>query len=124
MKRVEKKAPFTIQTVLTDKGKSFTDLFTRADEHQPSGRPPFDQECQAHRINHRLIKPGRPQINGMVERFNGRISDVLSTRRYLGRGSGTDAQTLRLAVQSPHPSKGPASSITDHSDEGVAGQAT
>jgi len=28
MKQVEKKAPFKIQTVLTDNGKSFTDRFT------------------------------------------------------------------------------------------------
>ncbi|GAA0564347.1 hypothetical protein GCM10008997_10780 [Halomonas salifodinae] len=29
-----------------------------------------------------MIQPGRPQTNGMLERFNGRISDVLATRRY------------------------------------------
>ena len=93
MKRVEEKAPFTIQTVLTDNGKSFTDRFTRAGERKPSGRHPFDQMCQTHGIEHRLIKPGRPQTNGMVERFNGRISDVLATRRYT---SGEDLeQTLK-----------------------------
>lgn len=54
MKQVEKKAPFQIQTVLTDNGNPFSD---------------------------RLNKPGRPQTNGMVERFSGRISDVLTTRR-------------------------------------------
>lgn len=43
---------------------------------------------------------------------------------YLRRGPGADAQALRLAVQSPYPSEGPASSITDHGDEGVAGQTT
>lgn len=74
-------------------GKSFTDRFTRAGERKPSGRHPFDQECQAHGIDHRLIKPGRPQTNGMVERFNGRICDVLATRRY---ASGEDLeQTLK-----------------------------
>ncbi|WP_027961494.1 integrase core domain-containing protein, partial [Halomonas halodenitrificans] len=67
--------------------------FTRAGERKPSGHHLFDQECQAHGIEHRLIKPGRPQTNGMVERFNGRISDVLSTRRYV---SGEDLeQTLK-----------------------------
>ncbi|PYF99474.1 integrase-like protein, partial [Thioalkalivibrio sp. ALE21] len=34
---------------------------------------------------HRLIRPKRPQTNGMVERFNGRIADLLRTRRF---GSG------------------------------------
>lgn len=35
MKRLEEKSPFTIQTVLTDNGKSFTDRCTRADERKP-----------------------------------------------------------------------------------------
>jgi transposase InsO family protein len=82
VKRVEKQAPFTIQAVLTDNGKSFADRFTRVGERKPSGRHSFDKACQAHCIEHRLIRPGRPQTNGMVERFNARISDVLSTRRY------------------------------------------
>lgn len=81
-KRVEAKAPFNIQTVLTDNGKSFTDRFTRAGERKPSGRHFVDQACKAHGIEHRLIKPGRPQKNGMVARFNGRISDALATRHY------------------------------------------
>jgi transposase InsO family protein len=93
MKQVEEKAPFETQTVLTDSGKSFTDRFTRAGERKPSGNHQFDQECQADGIEYRLIKPGRPQTNGMVERFNGRISDVLATRRY---ASGEDLeQTLK-----------------------------
>lgn len=63
------------------KGAVHTDRFTRAVERKPSGQHPFDQECQAHGIEHRLIKPEQPQTNGMVARFNGRISDVLATRR-------------------------------------------
>lgn len=82
MKQVKEKAPFKIQTVLTDNGKSFTGRFTRAGERKLSGNHEFDQECQTDAIEHRMIKPGRPQTNGMVERFNGRISDVLATRRY------------------------------------------
>uniref|UniRef100_UPI00036FC784 integrase core domain-containing protein n=1 Tax=Thioalkalivibrio sp. ALE11 TaxID=1265494 RepID=UPI00036FC784 len=41
--------------------------------------------CADHGIEHRLIRPKRPQTNGMVERFNGRIADLLRTRRF---GSG------------------------------------
>ncbi|TDR52044.1 integrase-like protein [Halomonas ventosae] len=89
MKQVEEKTPFKIRIVLTDNAKCFTDGFTRAGERKSSGHHPFDQECQAHAIEHRLIKPGKPQTNGMVERFNGRISDVLATRRYT---SGEDLQ--------------------------------
>lgn len=93
MKRVADKAPFKIQTVLTDNGKSFIDRFTRAGERKSRGNHVFDQKCLAHGIKCRLIKPGRPQTNGIVERFNGRISDVLATRRYT---SGEDLeQTLK-----------------------------
>jgi transposase InsO family protein len=38
--------------------------------------------CQALGIEHRLTKPRTPKTNGMVERFNGRISDVLKTNRF------------------------------------------
>lgn len=93
MGRVIEKAPFKVQKVLTDNGKSFTDRFTRAGERTPSGNHPFDKVCRGRDIEHRLIKPGRPQTNGMVERFNGRISDVLATRQYV---SGEDLeQTLK-----------------------------
>ena len=33
-------------------------------------------------IEHRLTKPRTPRTNGMVERFNGRIADVLKTHRF------------------------------------------
>ena len=33
-------------------------------------------------IEHRLAPPMRPQTNGMVERFNGRIEDVLQSHRF------------------------------------------
>lgn len=79
MKQVKEKAPFKIQAVLTGNGKSFTDRFTRAGKRKPSGTHAFDQECHVHGIEHRLVKPGRPQTNGMFERFNGRTSDVLAT---------------------------------------------
>ena len=36
--------------------------------------------CRAHHIEHRLIRPFRPQTNGMVERFNRRLSEALRSR--------------------------------------------
>jgi hypothetical protein len=79
LNRLVDKAPFTIEKILTDNGKEFTDRFCATGERQPTGRHPFDQGCAHHHIDHRLITPGHPQTNGMVERFNGRISDVLAT---------------------------------------------
>jgi len=51
----------------------------------PVRRLAFDELCQALDIEHRLTKPRRPQTNGMVERFNGRISEVLATHRFDSR---------------------------------------
>lgn len=89
LKNLKAKAPFHIQIILTDNGKAFTDRFTAQGERKPTGEHLFDRQCTESGIEHRLIRPGRPQTNGMVERFNGRISDVLATRRYV---SGEDLE--------------------------------
>jgi transposase InsO family protein len=77
-----KAAPFKITKLLTDNGKEFTDRFIPNGEREPTGNHLFDRECNAHGIEHRLIKPKHPQTNGMVERFNGRISSILKTTRF------------------------------------------
>ncbi len=82
LKQLIKKAPFIITRVLTDNGKEFTDRFIANGERKPTGQHPFDQVCQAEGIEHRLIKPKHPQTNGMVERFNGRISEILATTHF------------------------------------------
>ena len=63
--------------VPTDNGKEFTDRFCVTGECEPTGKHLFDQECAVNRIDHRLIRPRRPQTNGMVERFNGGINEIL-----------------------------------------------
>ena len=78
LNRLVDQAPFTMEKILTDNGKEFTDRFCASGERQPTGRHPFDQGCIQHRIDHRLITPGHPQTSGRVERFNGRISEVLA----------------------------------------------
>ena len=64
MKHVIDKAPFKIQKVLTDNGKSFTDRFTAGGERKPTGKHLFDLLCHKHNIEHRLIKPeiGRAHV--------------------------------------------------------------
>lgn len=78
-------APFRIATLLTDNGKEFTDRFVTAGERTPTGQHAFDQLCQALGIEHRLTRPRRPQTNGRVERFNGRIADLLRTHHFRSR---------------------------------------
>ena len=82
LERLVKKAPFKIQKVLTDNGKEFTDRFCQTGERDPTGNHLFDQKCHQNEIEHRLIKPRHPQTNGMVERFNGRISEILTTTHF------------------------------------------
>lgn len=38
--------------------------------------------CQQVGIEYRLTKPRTPRTNGMVERFNGRIADILKIQRF------------------------------------------
>jgi transposase InsO family protein len=78
-------APMKIVKVLTDNqgsppgdGSQFTDRFT-GKRKTPSAEHAFDRECMLLGIEHRLIPSRHPQTHGMVERFNGRISDVLAT---------------------------------------------
>jgi transposase InsO family protein len=69
-------------SVLTDNGKEFSDRFCATGQREPTGNHAFDKVCSEHAIEHRLIKPRHPQTNGMIERFNGRISEVLKTTRF------------------------------------------
>jgi hypothetical protein len=82
LNRLIKAAPFTITTVLTDNGTAFSDRFCATGPREPTGHHAFDRVCSRHEITHRLIPPRHPQTNGMIERFNGRISEVLATTRF------------------------------------------
>lgn len=82
VKAVVEKAPFIISKILTDNGKEFTDRYTAKGEREPTGEHIFDQVCKAFNIEHRLTKPRHPQTNGMVERFNGRISQLLAQTQF------------------------------------------
>lgn len=93
---LHKACPIKMQKILTDNGKEFTDRLFASRERQATGNHEFDQLCQALNIEHRLTKPRTPRTNGMVERFNGRIADVLKTHRFT---SGEDLeQTLMRYV--------------------------
>jgi transposase InsO family protein/transposase-like protein len=88
--------PFKIKTILTDNGKEFTDRFCATGQREPTGEHEFDQECSSHQIDHRLIKPRHPQTNGMVERFNGRIAELLRATRF---DSSADLEATLMRYQ-------------------------
>ena len=89
LEAVRAKAPFRIRKLLTDNDKAFTDRL-QAKARNPSGEHVFDKLCAKVGIEHRLSPVGRPQTNGMVERFNGRIGEVLTSHRFDSRA---DLQT-------------------------------
>jgi transposase InsO family protein len=96
LERVHEAAPMAITKVLTDDGSQFTDRFT-SKARQPSGRHHFDVRCKALGIEHRLCPPRHPQTNGMVERFNARVGDVIAQTRF--KSAAELATTLLAYVQ-------------------------
>ena len=95
-----------ITRVLTDNGKAFTDRLFGLRKRSPTGQHEFDLLCAELGIEHRLAPPMRPQseplsaigprtmASGMVERFNGRIEDVLQSHR-LQSGEDLEQTLLR-----------------------------
>ena len=81
VRRLERAAPMKINNVLTDNGSQFTDRFT-SKARTPSGRHVFDRACAFLGIEHRLCPPRHPQTNGLVERFNGRIADLVKQTQF------------------------------------------
>lgn len=81
VRRLHRAAPMKITIILTDNGTQFTDRFTSRNK-TPSGQHVFDKTCTALSIEHRLCPPRHPQTNGMVERFNGRISELVQQTRF------------------------------------------
>ena len=78
---VHQAAAFKITKILTNNGTQFTHRFTSKTK-KPTGKHLFDQQCIAQGIEHRLIRSRHPQTNGMVERFNGRISEIVKQTRF------------------------------------------
>jgi IS30 family transposase len=89
LKRFLAHFPHPVHTILTDNGAEFTDRFAVDMKNKPPGRPsgnhPFDLVCANQKIDHRLTRPYRPQTNGLVERFNRRITEAIG--RQPKRGS-------------------------------------
>jgi len=99
----ERACPISIRTILTKRaiegaigsgpmasGKEFTDRLLGPRKRAATGAHEFDTLCAALEIEHRLAPPRSPQTNGMVERFNGRIEEVLQSHHFR---SGEELET-------------------------------
>ncbi|MFT7311833.1 MAG: hypothetical protein ACI853_002334 [Paracoccaceae bacterium] len=108
-----------------DNGKEFTDRLFGLRKRGQSGKHEFDTLCTALDIEHRLTPPGLPQTNGpplgdcgqspsgqRVDRFNGRIEDLLqghhfqsgerleaTLHRYVGRALQPATPAISLGQQ-------------------------
>ncbi len=91
---------FKIIKILTDNGKEFTDRFCDTGERDPTGKHRFDRNCHAQYLGHRLIPLRHRQSNGMIEGFNGRISEVLATNRFRSgwRLAGTPQRYVNVYI--------------------------
>ena len=103
LRELERACPLRIRTILTYNGKEFTDRLFGLRKRSPTGKHDFDQLCAELGIEHRLAPPQHPQTNGIplydcqqssagqrVERFNGRIEEVLQSHHF---HSGEDLET-------------------------------
>ena len=82
LRDLERACPIRIRTILTDNGKEFTDRLFGLRKRAATGEHEFDTLCASLNIEHRLTPPKSPQTNGMVERFNGRVEDVLQSHHF------------------------------------------
>ena len=104
---LERGCPIRIRTILTDSGKEFTDRLFGLRKRAATGEHEFDTLCAALEIEHRLTPPKSPQseplsaigprtmASGMVERFNGRIEEVLQSHHFR---SGEELETTLHAT--------------------------
>lgn len=90
LRDLERACPLRIRTILTDNGKEFTDRLFGLRKRAATGEHEFGKLCAALDIEHRLTPPKSPQTNGMVERFNGRIEEVLQSHHFR---SGEELET-------------------------------
>jgi transposase InsO family protein len=90
LRDLERACPIRIRMILTDNGKAFTDRLFGLSGRAATGAHAFDRLCAELDIEHRLTPPKSLRTNGMVERFNGRIEEVLQSHHVR---SGEDLET-------------------------------
>ncbi len=124
LRDLERACPIHIRTALTpsrrlqaitcraaDNGKEFTDRLFDLRKRAATGKHEFDQLCAELGIDHRLAPPQHPQTNGpplgdckqspagqRVERFNGRIEEVLQSHHFRS-GEDLEATLHRHVVR-------------------------
>ena len=78
LRRLIKRVPYRIHTILTDNGSQFAKQETTKGKHKLE----FDTICEEHGIDHRLTKPYHPWTNGQVERMHRTLKEQTVYRYY------------------------------------------
>ncbi len=94
LRALERACPMRIRPILPDNGKEFTDRLFGLRQRAATGAHECDTLGAALDIDHHLTLPRSPQTNGMVERFNGRIEEVLQSHPFRS-GEVLEATLLR-----------------------------
>ena len=71
-----------IARAVNDSRRAFTDRVLGLRKQADTGQHESTQLCANIGNERRLTPPMRPQTIGMVERFNGRMRDVLQSQRF------------------------------------------
>jgi transposase InsO family protein len=114
-------APIKITKILTDNGSQLTDRFLMKDR-TPNGQHAFDKVCAGMDIEHRLGPPHHPQTSGMMERFNGRISELLKQTGFDSRAISRLPCSTTLSCTTTTFSSAPFAQNANSSAEGMAGE--
>lgn len=102
-------------------GKEFTDRLFDLRKRAATGEHEFDTLCAALDIEHRLTPPKSPQTIGMVERFNGRIDEVLRSHHFRsGEELETTLHRYVWLYNQQAPAISPRQQATLAGDEGLA----
>lgn len=97
LRDLKRASPIRIRTLLTDDGEEFTYRLFALRKRAVTGEHEFDKPRAALGIEHRLTPLKSPHTNRLVERFNGRIEEVLQTQYFR---SSENLGTRRLSCVS------------------------
>ena len=94
LRRLIKRVPYRIHTILTDNGSQFAKQATMKGKNELE----FDTICETHGIDHRLTKPYHPWTNGQVERMHRTLKEQ-TVNRYYYKTHGQLRQHLEAFIQ-------------------------
>ncbi len=94
LRRLIKKVPYRIHTILTDNGSQFV----KQKKTKAKQKSDYDTICAEHGIEHRLTKPYHPWTNGQVERMHRTLKEQ-TVYRYFYETNAELRQHLEAFIQ-------------------------